>query len=69
METKTLKREFHDVKTGLTFPEINPSFSPDEILDLLSNQHPHLTNAVVEGPNIESDKLVYKFVVSTGKKG
>lgn len=69
METKALKREFRDIKTGLTFPEINPSFTPDETRDLLSNQHPHLTNSVVEGPDIESDKLIYRFVVSAGKKG
>ena len=69
MEVKALKREFLDTKTNVTYPDVNPSFTPEEVMNFLSNQYPHLTNATVEGPEIAKDKIKYKFVVSAGKKG
>ena len=70
-DTKTtqLKREFVDGKTNTTYPDVNPDYTPDQVRDFLSNQYPHLINASIEGPEILSDKVKYKFVTTIGTKG
>lgn len=64
-----LKREFIDGKTGTTYPDINSSYSPDQVRDFLSNQYPHLINAKIEGPEVLKNKIQYKFVTTVGTKG
>jgi len=69
IKINTLKREFVDGKTNITYPDVNPDYTPDQVCDFLANQYPHLVNAKIEGPEILSSKLKYKFVTSVGTKG
>ena len=69
LKAEVLKREFVDSKASQTFPDPNTEFTPEQVRDFLSTQHPHLTNAKVEGPEILTNKLKYKFVVNVGTKG
>jgi len=69
LSVETLKREFVDGKTNTTYPDVNPSYTPEQVRDFLSVQYPHLTNAIVEGPEIGKNILTYKFVSSVGTKG
>ena len=64
-----LKREFLDDKTKQTYPDVNPTYTPDQVRDFMSNQYPHLVNASVEGPEVLADKVVYKFITASGTKG
>lgn len=69
MEVSVLLREFVDAKTNATYSDPNNSWTPDQVRDFLANQYPHLINAKVEGPEVLSTKLKYKFVTSVGTKG
>lgn len=69
MEVSVLLREFVDAKTNATYSDPNTSWTPDQVRDFLANQYPHLTNAKVEGPEVLSSKIKYKFVTSVGTKG
>ena len=64
-----LKREFVDGKTNQTYPDVNPSYSAEQVRDFLSNQYPHLVNATIEGPVVGKNSITYKFVTSVGTKG
>lgn len=66
---KILKRTFIDGKTNQKYPDVNSSYTPDQVRDFLSNQYPHLVNASIEGPDIKKDEVVYKFIVNLGTKG
>ena len=69
VKINALKREFVDGKTNTTLPDVNPEYTPEQVRDFLANQYPHLINAKIEGPEILSSKLKYKFVTSVGTKG
>lgn len=69
IKVNPLKREFIDSKTNTIYPDVNPSYTPDQVRDFLSNQFPHLINAKIEGPEVLSSKLKYKFVTTIGTKG
>jgi len=65
--SKQLVREFKYNKEVLL--DIDPSLSPEAIMEIYSNQHPELLNASVTGPKIENDKAVYEFSKNLGTKG
>lgn len=69
LKVGTLKREFVDGKTNTTYPDVNPSYTPEQVRDFLSNQYPHLVNATIEGPTIGMESITYKFVSNVGTKG
>lgn len=69
LEVKQLKREFVDVKNGTSLTDPNISWTPDQVRDFFSNQYPHLVNAKIEGPEVMTDKVKYKFVTNIGTKG
>ena len=67
LKSKQLVREFKYNKETLV--DVNPSLSPDMIMEVYSNQYPELVNAKIEGPTITGNKAVYKFSKSLGTKG
>jgi len=69
LSVEIMKREFVDGKTNATYPDMNPSYTPEQVRDFLSMQYPHLTNSNIEGPEIGKNTLTYKFVSSVGTKG
>jgi PRTRC genetic system protein C len=69
LEVKQLQREFVDAKTNATYTDPNISWTPDQVKDFLANQYPHLTNAKIEGPEVLTNKVKYKFVTTIGTKG
>lgn len=69
LKISALKREFVDGKTNVTYPDVNPTYTPEQVRDFLANQYPHLINASVEGPEVGTQSVKYKFVTSVGTKG
>jgi PRTRC genetic system protein C len=55
----------HEVR--LTDP--SEKFTPEAVLNFYANTYPILTNAKIEGPEIENDELVYRFTSTLGTKG
>lgn len=68
-KVSTLKREFVDSKTNITFPDPDPSYSVEQVRDFLAVSYPHLVNSKIEGPEIMLSKIKFKFVTSIGTKG
>lgn len=69
IEVSVLQREFVDAKTNATYSDPNNSWTPEQVKDFLANQYPHLTNANIEGPEVLTTKVKYKFVTTVGTKG
>jgi|WetSurMetagenome_2_1015567.scaffolds.fasta_scaffold915555_2 PRTRC genetic system protein C len=69
LQVSQLQREFVDAKTNATYSDPNNAWTPDQVKDFLANQYPHLTNAKIEGPEILTSKVKYKFVTTVGTKG
>ena len=69
--TTQLQRVFKFEEKGedltLTDPSIN--FTPEAVMNFYSNTYAILTTARIEGPEIDNDQLVYKFVTTMGTKG
>lgn len=51
----------------LTDPDKN--MSPDAVLNFYANTYPLLATATIDGPVIENDRVVYRFVSTIGTKG
>lgn len=71
LEVQTLKREFKFSKNGttVTLPDPNPQFTVNDVVKFYAGQYPELTNGLLEGPKIESDKAVYTVTTKAGKLG
>jgi PRTRC genetic system protein C len=69
LEVTPLIREFIDSKTNAVYSDPNSSWTPDQVRDFMANQYPHLLNAKIEGPDIGSTKIKYKFTTTIGTKG
>ena len=69
VKVTALKREFVDGKTNVTYPDPNPSWTPEQVRDFMIVQYPHLVNAKIEGPEVMKSKLKFKFTTSVGTKG
>lgn len=69
IKVETLTREFVDSKTGTTFSDPNPGYSPEQVRDFLAVNYPHLVNSKIEGPEILKSKIKFKFVTAVGTKG
>jgi PRTRC genetic system protein C len=71
LTTSTLDRVFlyknNDREIVLSDP--NPSFLPKEVLNFYSATYATLTTATIEGPEVENDSIVYRFVSTIGTKG
>jgi PRTRC genetic system protein C len=71
MEIKTLERAFAVTINGqlIELPDPNPAFEPKQVRSLYSCTYPDITNARIDGPFVENDKMLYKFVHTLGTKG
>jgi PRTRC genetic system protein C len=67
LEKKELERVFRF--NSVELKDIDNNMSVSQIQDFYSNQYPGITNATVNGPTIENDKIVYEFSENVGKKG
>ena len=54
---------------GMELPDPGATMRPDEVRDLYSANFPELATAVVEGPELNGDRLVYSFRKAVGTKG
>lgn len=47
---------------GLTFPDVDPGMSPQQVFDQLAVNYPFLATAVITGPEISPDgaEIAYK---------
>jgi PRTRC genetic system protein C len=60
---------FKNGSADLTLPDPNPAMLPAEVMDFYSGTYPELTTATVHGPEIENDRMVYRFKTTIGTKG
>jgi PRTRC genetic system protein C len=67
MQISAVKRVFR--YSGLTLPDPEPRYSPDEVRQFYARQHPELTTAVVEGPQFKADTQEFTFRKAAGTKG
>ena len=71
LTTTTLNRVFlfKDKEQDMTLPDPNPAFLPREVLNFYAATYVPLTTATIEGPDVENDLIVYRFVSIIGTKG
>jgi PRTRC genetic system protein C len=71
LTTTTLDRVFlfRDKERDMSLTDPNPAFQPKEVLNFYSATYTTLTTATIEGPEVEDDRLVYRFVSTIGTKG
>ena len=67
LETKPVIRSFKYNNRKL--PDPNPQLSPARVKDLYAAQHPELTSAAIEGPQLKGGEQIYSFVRRVGTKG
>lgn len=71
MQSIVLKRVFRFEKDGKTvnLTDPNPKFTPAEVMQFYTGQHPELTTSTIDGPKTENDCQVYEFKTTIGTKG
>jgi PRTRC genetic system protein C len=71
LSVTTLERvfKFKNGEARITLPDPNPAIQPHEVMDFFSHTYPELTTATVHGPEIEEDRIVYRFKTTIGTKG
>jgi PRTRC genetic system protein C len=69
--TTQLERVFmyKDGSRDLPLSDPNSALSPEAVRNFYSGTYGPLTTARVEGPEVEKDKAVYRFVPTIGTKG
>jgi PRTRC genetic system protein C len=69
--TTSLERvfQFKDKGEEISLTDPSADFSPEAVLNFYSNTYAILTTARIEGPEVDNDRLVYKFVTTMGTKG
>ena len=60
---------FKNGSAKITLQDPNPDMSPNGVMDFYSGTYPELTTATVHGPEIENDRVVYRFKTTIGTKG
>jgi len=60
---------FKNGSAEITLQDPNPAMQPDEVMDFFSHTYPELTTATVHGPEIDNDRIVYRFKTTIGTKG
>lgn len=69
MEKIQLKRKFVIDKKNITLADPDTSMTPDQVMQFYSNTYPELVTSSVQGPEYQSDCLVYTFKTTVGTKG
>jgi PRTRC genetic system protein C len=71
LSVTTLERvfKFTNGNEEVILPDPNPVMSPDEVMDFYSTTYTELTTATVHGPEIENDRVIYRFKTTIGTKG
>ena len=67
IEKQPVKRVFKF--NNRTYPDPNPSLSPEMVKAQLAVSDPQLASAVIEGPVYDGDTATYTFTRSVGTKG
>lgn len=67
LQVNGLERVFMHDKIMLTDPD--PNMSPEEVMKFYTNTYPELTTSNVHGPEVNGDRVVYKFKNTVGTKG
>ena len=67
MEVREMSREF--VYNGIKLPDPDPRLSAEQVRDTYTPAYAELTTAAIEGPEVQNDRLVYRFVRAVGAKG
>ena len=67
LQVNGLERVFMHDKIMLTDPD--PNMSPEEVMKFYTNTYPELTTSNVHGPEVNGDRVVYKFKTNVGTKG
>ena len=67
----TLPRIFihKESQTEVRLTDPGPDFSPEAVLNFYSGTYPILTTAKIDGPDIQGDEVIYRFVSTIGTKG
>lgn len=71
LEVTGLIRAFKFKKGSETIKLTDPNgeFTPQEVIQFYSMQHPELTTSTIDGPKIEDGHAVYEFKTTVGTKG
>ena len=71
LTVKTLERvfKFQNGNAEITLNDPNSAMLPIEVMNFFSGSYPELTTATVHGPEIENDKVIYRFKTTIGTKG
>jgi len=71
LATTQLKRVFLHTENGQEIRLADPAIklNPEAVLNFYTNTYPVLTNATIQGPEIQDDEMQYRFVSSLGTKG
>ena len=67
VQVQELKRTFRYNNRPLDDPD--SKMTPEEVKTFYSHLYPELTQAIIEGPEYEKEKMVYTFTRSVGTKG
>jgi PRTRC genetic system protein C len=67
IKAKELKRFFKYNGASLEDPGLQ--YSPEEVKEVYTLAYQELTNAVIEGPLTQDNKLIYEFRRAVGSKG
>lgn len=60
---------FKDGKQDIVLTDPDPGWNPEAVLNFYSANYPILTTSKITGPEINDDKMVYKFESVIGTKG
>ena len=71
LTVNTLPRIFIHTERSEEIRLSDPSekLSADAVLNFYAQTYPVLTTAKIEGPQIENDEIIYRFVSTLGTKG
>lgn len=67
MTVTKMTREFRF--GGAKLPDPNPQMDAEQVRSIYATQFPEIATAVLTGPEVVGDKLVYRFERAIGAKG
>lgn len=60
---------FKNNDTEMELADPTPNMQPESVLNFYSQTYPVLTTAKIEGPEINNDRVEFRFVTNIGTKG